>query len=69
MFGGFGIFAGDTMFALVVNNTLHLRANCNNEGEFKKTGAKTLRILQKKDFRLSQNIMPFLTIGGTILNA
>lgn len=27
MFGGFGIFVDDTMFALVVNNQLHLRAD------------------------------------------
>ncbi|BBC41883.1 TfoX/Sxy family DNA transformation protein [Photobacterium damselae subsp. piscicida] len=49
MFGGFGIFAGDTMFALVVNNTLHLRANCHNEGEFKALGLKPY-IYYKKGF-------------------
>ncbi|MGF1765571.1 TfoX/Sxy family DNA transformation protein [Aliivibrio kagoshimensis] len=27
MFGGFGIFADDTMFALIVNDKLHLRAD------------------------------------------
>lgn len=34
MFGGFGIFCNDTMFALVVNNALHLRAAKQNESEF-----------------------------------
>lgn len=27
MFGGFGIFVDETMFALVVNDTLHIRAD------------------------------------------
>lgn len=35
MFGGFGIFCNDTMFALVVNGSLHLRAGKQNEREFK----------------------------------
>ncbi|WP_413111609.1 TfoX/Sxy family DNA transformation protein [Thaumasiovibrio sp. DFM-14] len=35
MFGGFGLFLGETMFALVVNDKLHLRANASNEREFK----------------------------------
>ncbi|OOF15492.1 MULTISPECIES: TfoX/Sxy family DNA transformation protein [unclassified Salinivibrio] len=38
MFGGFGIFCEDTMFALVVNNTLHLRAGKENEALLKKQG-------------------------------
>ncbi|NGN96870.1 TfoX/Sxy family DNA transformation protein [Grimontia sp. S25] len=35
MFGGFGVFCDETMFALVVNNQLHLRAGPANETEFK----------------------------------
>nr|WP_086938749.1 TfoX/Sxy family DNA transformation protein [Thaumasiovibrio occultus] len=35
MFGGFGLFLGETMFALVVKDKLHLRANASNEREFK----------------------------------
>ncbi|MDA0147186.1 TfoX/Sxy family DNA transformation protein [Vibrio sp. LaRot3] len=35
MFGGFGIFADDTMFALVVNDKLHIRANDALAVEFK----------------------------------
>ncbi|UXI02505.1 TfoX/Sxy family DNA transformation protein [Photobacterium sp. TY1-4] len=38
MFGGFGIFSGETMFALVVNDKLHLRANAENEEQFKQAG-------------------------------
>ncbi len=30
MFGGFGLFADETMFALVVNNQLHIRADQKN---------------------------------------
>ncbi|WP_087022691.1 TfoX/Sxy family DNA transformation protein [Thaumasiovibrio subtropicus] len=37
MFGGFGLFLGETMFALVVNDKLHLRANASNERQFKES--------------------------------
>ncbi|PCS22464.1 TfoX/Sxy family DNA transformation protein [Candidatus Enterovibrio escicola] len=36
MFGGFGIFCDQAMFALVVNNHLHLRAGQKNEADFKR---------------------------------
>ncbi|GHA36201.1 TfoX/Sxy family DNA transformation protein [Photobacterium aphoticum] len=49
MFGGFGIFAGETMFALVVNDQLHLRANAENEKEFKKAGL-TPYVYKKRGF-------------------
>ena len=49
MFGGFGIFAGETMFALVVNDKLHLRANAKNEQEFKKAGLQPY-IYKKRGF-------------------
>ena len=49
MFGGFGIFAGETMFALVVNNKLHLRANADNEQDYKKAGLKPY-IYKKRGF-------------------
>lgn len=35
MFGGFGVFCNETMFALVVNDKLHLRAGAANEEELK----------------------------------
>ena len=49
MFGGFGIFAGEAMFALVVNNKLHLRANTKTEEEFKQAGLKPY-IYKKRGF-------------------
>ena len=49
MFGGFGIFAGEAMFALVVNNKLHLRANAKNEEEFKQAGLEPY-IYKKRGF-------------------
>lgn len=49
MFGGFGIFAGETMFALVVNDKLHLRANAKNEEEFKQAGMKPY-VYKKRGF-------------------
>ena len=38
MFGGFGIFCNDIMFALIVENELHLRASLQNEQTFKDLG-------------------------------
>ncbi|QIL86363.1 TfoX/Sxy family DNA transformation protein [Vibrio sp. HDW18] len=38
MFGGFGIFVDDTMFALVVNDTLHIRADEASIEKFKQQG-------------------------------
>ena len=49
MFGGFGIFSGETMFALVVNDKLHLRANAANEREFKQAGLNPY-IYKKRGF-------------------
>ncbi|KJF81725.1 DNA transformation protein [Photobacterium angustum] len=49
MFGGFGIFSGDTMFALVVNDKLHLRANAETEKEFKQAGLEPY-VYKKRGF-------------------
>ena len=38
MFGGFGIFVEDTMFALVVNDKLHIRADSVTVDKFKQQG-------------------------------
>lgn len=38
MFGGFGIFVDDTMFALVVGDKLHIRANEKSTAQFKDQG-------------------------------
>ncbi|ENF8747443.1 TfoX/Sxy family DNA transformation protein [Vibrio fluvialis] len=38
MFGGFGIFVDDTMFALVVNDRLHIRADDASTAKFKQQG-------------------------------
>ncbi|WP_114765339.1 TfoX/Sxy family DNA transformation protein [Vibrio rhodolitus] len=38
MFGGFGIFADETMFALVVQNKLHIRADSTLAKQFKQQG-------------------------------
>ncbi|GAK14886.1 LOW QUALITY PROTEIN: positive regulator of competence TfoX [Vibrio sp. JCM 19053] len=48
MFGGFGLFADETMFALVVNNQLHIRADQKNF-ILRETRAKALR-LKKRGF-------------------
>jgi len=38
MFGGFGIFIDDTMFALVVNDRLHIRADDTSSKKFQNQG-------------------------------
>ncbi|CAK1730194.1 TfoX/Sxy family DNA transformation protein [Vibrio crassostreae] len=38
MFGGFGLFADDTMFALVVNDQLHIRADRGTTKQFEQQG-------------------------------
>lgn len=38
MFGGFGLFADETMFALVVNDHLHIRADKHTSKEFEQQG-------------------------------
>ncbi|PFG45832.1 regulator of competence-specific genes [Vibrio sp. ES.051] len=49
MFGGFGLFADDTMFALVVNNQLHIRADQKTSSDFEKQGLKPY-VYKKRGF-------------------
>lgn len=49
MFGGFGIFADDTMFALVVNNKLHVRADAALAKQFQSQGLEPY-VYKKRGF-------------------
>ncbi|ODQ00680.1 TfoX/Sxy family DNA transformation protein [Salinivibrio sp. DV] len=49
MFGGFGIFCDDTMFVLVVENQLHLRAGKENETLLKQQGLEPY-VYKKRGF-------------------
>jgi len=49
MFGGFGIFADDTMFALVVNDKLHVRADATLAKQFKSQGLEPY-VYKKRGF-------------------
>jgi DNA transformation protein len=49
MFGGFGIFADDTMFALVVQNTLHIRSDSITAQKFERQGLKPY-VYKKRGF-------------------
>jgi DNA transformation protein len=49
MFGGFGIFVDDTMFALAVNNKLHIRTDHQTISTFKKLGYKPY-VYKKRGF-------------------
>ncbi len=49
MFGGFGIFVDETMFALVVNDHLHIRGDKTSEQRFKQLGF-TPYVYKKRGF-------------------
>lgn len=49
MFGGFGIFVDDTMFALVVNDKLHIRADDNCSEKYKQQGLEPY-VYKKRGF-------------------
>ncbi|WP_428772820.1 TfoX/Sxy family DNA transformation protein [Vibrio sp.] len=49
MFGGFGIFADETMFALVVQDKLHIRADSQSTKEFKLKGLEPY-VYKKRGF-------------------
>ncbi len=49
MFGGFGLFADETMFALVVNNQLHIRADQQTSSDFETQGLKPY-VYKKRGF-------------------
>ncbi|WCE28559.1 TfoX/Sxy family DNA transformation protein [Vibrio sp. SCSIO 43137] len=49
MFGGFGIFVDETMFALVVNNSLHIRAHKASAEKYKAAGY-TPYVYKKRGF-------------------
>lgn len=49
MFGGFGIFADDTMFALVVNDKLHVRADAELAKQFRSQGLEPY-VYKKRGF-------------------
>lgn len=49
MFGGFGIFVDDTMFALAVNDKLHIRADDLSTSRFKEQGYEPY-IYKKRGF-------------------
>ncbi|KYN83925.1 DNA transformation protein [Vibrio cidicii] len=49
MFGGFGLFADETMFALVVKDQLHIRADQNTTSLFEKQGLRPY-VYKKRGF-------------------
>ncbi|AUI85795.1 DNA transformation protein [Vibrio azureus] len=49
MFGGFGLFADETMFALIVNNQLHIRADQQASSHFETQGLKPY-VYKKRGF-------------------
>lgn len=54
MFGGYGIFLDDLMFALVTNNLLYLKADKETQSEFKSRGLEAFTY-NKKDKTLKMS--------------
>lgn len=68
MFGGFGLFADETMFALVVNNQLHIRADQKTSSDFEKQGLKPY-VYKNVAFQSLQSTTLFPAIYGNQANA
>jgi DNA transformation protein len=64
MFGGFGIFADDTMFALVVRDKLHLRADEKLTQQFRSQGLEPY-VYKKRGFPV---VTKYFAIEGDIQN-
>ncbi len=63
MFGGFGLFADETMFALVVNNQLHIRADRQTSSDFETQGLKPY-VYKKRGFPVVTKYYAILMIYG-----
>ena len=49
MFGGWGMYSGDTFFAIITNGTLYLKANAEVAREFKKQGSRQFVYTKPKE--------------------
>ena len=60
MFGGAGIYAGDTMFALIADGTIYLKAGDNNIAAFEREGLEPFTYITGKGKRgvMSYRRMP-----------
>ncbi len=60
MFGGAGIYAGDTMFALIADGTIYLKAGDNNVAQFEQEGLEPFTYMTGKGKRgvMSYRRMP-----------
>ena len=47
MFGGYGIYKGDTMFAIIVDDELYYKTGDSNRGDFESRGSGPFRYLVK----------------------
>ena len=66
MFGGYGFFLGDLMFALVADNTLYLKADAETAGDFRERGLDAFTyIRQGKPCSLSYYQAPEETLESS----
>jgi DNA transformation protein len=47
MFGGHGLYCGGVFFGILLDNTLYLKADERNRGEFEQAGAEVFRYTRK----------------------
>ena len=51
MFGGFGIYRGDRMFALVADDTLYIKADAVNRADFESRGLEPFRYEMRGEWK------------------
>ena len=52
MFGGAGLYADDTMFALIANDVLYFRTDEGNVGEYEAAGCSPFQPFEHKPFKM-----------------
>ena len=65
MFGGYGLYCGGTMFALIANDVLYLKVDEVNRGEFERAGA-TPFVYEAKGRRM---VMSYLSAPAQALES
>lgn len=64
MFGGYGIYYGDVMFACIVQGELYFRVGENNRKDFEKRGSKPF-IYEGRNKPVQ---MPYMTLPDEVFN-
>lgn len=64
MFGGFGIYRDDVIFAIVINDTLYFKVTENNQADYEQAGSQPFTY-SKKDGKVA--VMSYWTVPADLL--